>query len=331
MSDILVIVNPIAGKGNAASCIPEIEGYLNDAGADYTVAVTNAVWHAAGIARDAVTEGFRIVVAAGGDGTANEVICGLMTGADSRSGNSDTIPALGVLPIGRGNDFAYGAEVPSDLSEACRILTDGSTRSMDVGRIIGGEYPEGRYFGNGIGIGFDTIVGLEAAKMEHIHGFAAYVLGAVRTLATFPRAPRVRLTAERWAVLSDPDSSGGDFELSEYSPQVSIMNGRRMGGTFFMAPRARNDDGLLDLCMARDLGRLQMVSHILKYMKGTQGTSPLMVTGRGSRYEIEALEGGLICHADGETICIHGSRLTVECIPAALRLVCRREPTVSER
>jgi len=174
---------------------------------------------------------------------------------------------------------------------------------------VGGQFPEGRYFGNGIGIGFDTIVGLEAAKLKRVRGFAAYVIGALKTLAIFPGAPRVSLTYD-----------GHTCSLS--SQQISVMNGRRMGGTFYMAPDSLTDDGYLDLCMTTErLNRRQMLGLMVEYTRGTQSRNPLVATARARHLRFFAPDGGLVCHADGETIAIDGDELEVTCVPAALRVV----------
>lgn len=304
----LVILNPIAGKGKAAERRPEIEALFAARKIQYEVRLTTGVWHAAELARDAAREGFDVVVAAGGDGTVNEVINGLMLS----HGRGESIPAMAVLSVGRGNDFSYGADVPADLAVCVDLIAAGAARPMDVGLVAGGDYPEGRYFGNGIGVGFDTIVGLEAAKMKRVHGFMAYVLGAVKTFVMYPAAPAVSLVHD----------SG---EIVQKSHQISIMNGKRMGGTFFMAPHASNHDGLFDLCMAEELRRGEMVGLILRYTKGTQAESPKIKTTRSSRYEITAPEGGLVVHADGETICTDGRSLAVECLPGRIRMICAPE------
>jgi YegS/Rv2252/BmrU family lipid kinase len=308
----LVILNPIAGKGKAAERRPEIEALLAGRTIDYEIRLTTGVWHAAELAREAAREGFEVVVAAGGDGTVNEVINGLML-AHARG---DSIPTMGVLSVGRGNDFSYGADVPADLADCVDLIAAGTMRPMDVGLIAGGDYPEGRYFGNGIGVGFDTIVGLEAAKMKRVHGFMAYVFGAARTFVMYPAAPAVRLVHD-----------AGD--IVQKSHQISIMNGKRMGGTFFMAPHSSNHDGLLDLCMAEELSRGEMVGLMLRYIKGTQAEHPKIKTARSSRFEISAPEGGLVVHADGETICTNGTSLAVECLPGRIRMLCAPEPATA--
>jgi len=301
----IIILNPIAGKGRAAQRIPEIEGLFKERGIDYEIRVTQGVWHAAELARDSGRGGYGVVVAAGGDGTVNEVINGLMLAHD----RGERLPTLGILSVGRGNDFAYGADIPAGLASCVDVIAARASRPMDVGKVTGGDYPMGRYFGNGIGVGFDTIVGLEAAKLKRVHGFMAYVIGALRTFVMYPEAPLIRI-----------ERDGEALELASH--QISIMNGKRMGGTFFMAPDSVNYDGLFDLCMAERLTRREMVGLIARYTKGTQAKNPKIRTGRAARYVISAPNGGLVVHADGETICVDGYSLVVECLPSRVRILC---------
>ncbi len=302
-----IIVNPTAGRGSAEGRIPELEELLGRQGTQYELVRTERPMHAAELALQAAGQGFEVVVAAGGDGTSNEVLNGLMAAKKK----SSRIPAMGMLSVGRGNDFAYGAGVPGSLEEGCAVLARGHRQPMDVGHLVGGDYPQGRYFGNGIGVGFDTVVGLEAAKMKWAKGFLGYVIGALKTMFLYYRAPLVRIAF-------------GQSPIEQKSIQISVMNGRRMGGTFYMAPESRNDDGLLDLCVADEMPRLQMLAMIMKYMKGTQGGSPHIRTGRGRTVEIQALQGELVVHADGETIGVHARSLRVECLPGAVQVVCSR-------
>jgi diacylglycerol kinase (ATP) len=305
---IYIILNPVAGKGLAEEKLPKIKDLLYQYEIKAEIIKTQYPGHAISLAEELVEMGAGLIVAAGGDGTSNEVINGLVKA--KKSGGKTA--SLGVLSVGRGNDFAYGAGIPGNLEEDVAILKDNYKVKIDIGEVIGGDYPLGRYFGNGIGIGFDTIVGLEAAKMKYVHGFMAYVWGAMKTLFLFFEAPLVKIVGE-------------DQTLTEKTPQISIMNGRRMGGTFFMAPHALNNDGLLDICMTTDVHRRQMVSLISKYMKGTQENSPYITTHRGREYSIQAIEGHMITHADGETICTEGTDLEVKCHHQMLDIVCSPE------
>jgi YegS/Rv2252/BmrU family lipid kinase len=297
-----IIANPIAGQGKARELIPSIREHLDRLPVKYDIVRTEGVWHAAEIAYRSAQDGVRVVVSAGGDGTANEVINGLMR---VRLDGYEP-PALAALPVGRGNDFCFGVGVPQELEQACATLATGKRKPLDVGMVTGGEYPEGRYFGNGIGIGFDTIVGLEAAKLKRIRGFLAYVVGAIRTLVIYPDAPQIVVAYD-----------GEERHVS--SQQISVMNGRRMGGTFYMAPESLTDDGYLDLCMAvRPLNRRQMIGLVLDYTKGVQTRNDVIATARATHFRLVAPSGGLVCHADGETIATDGDELEIVCVPAAL-------------
>jgi diacylglycerol kinase (ATP) len=301
----LVILNPAAGRGAAGRRADEIGRALTAHGILHELVRTERPLHAAELAA-AACGSYDVVVAAGGDGTGNEVVNGLVrAGADGRQ-----LPALGMLAVGRGNDFAYGAGIPTDLEEGCEVLARGARRPMDVGRVTGPEIPAARHFGNGIGVGFDTIVGLEAAKMKRVQGFLGYVLGALKTLFLYYRAPRVVL-------------SWDGTTREQNSIQISVMNGKRMGGVFFMTPESRNDDGQLDLCIAGGPGRLAMLGLIFRYMGGTQAKSRHITMARTPRVEIRALEGGLAVHADGETVGTSLSALAVECLPHRLQVVTR--------
>jgi diacylglycerol kinase family enzyme len=96
-----------------------------------------------------------------------------------------------------------------------------------------------------------------------------------------------------------------------------------MGGTFFMTPESRNDDGELDLCIAGEPRRLAMLGIILRYMRGTQAASRHITMGRAPRVEIRALDGELAVHADGEVLGTSLSELSVECLPHRIQVVTR--------
>ncbi len=306
----LVILNPTAAKGKAGLRRAELESLLDAAGLDWSLELTERVGHAEELAFSAGARGFTCVVSGGGDGTANEVVNGLMRAAAA----GGPVPAMGTLSIGRGNDFAYGADVPDDLRACVETLARGTTRPMDVGLVTGGDYPQGKHFCNGIGIGFDTRVGLEAAKMKRVHGFMAYVFGALATFAKWPESPLVRVSFDGETV-------------ERRSTQINIMNGKRMGGTFYMAPRALNHDGLFDLCMSAEVSRIKFMGLMGRYMKGTQEREPGFRIARSARFSIDAPEGGLIVHADGETICVDGRHLEVECLPG--RLMAAYDPGIA--
>jgi YegS/Rv2252/BmrU family lipid kinase len=301
---IKFIVNPIAGQGSGKLALPEIDRLAHENSMDYEIVSTEHAGHAIDLARDAAISGFNTVVAVGGDGTSNEVLNGLMQAWNQGYKNI----TMGIIGIGRGNDFAYGFGIPPGLQVGFQVIQQGKHRFMDVGYIVGGDYPQGRYFGNGVGIGFDAVVGFEALKLTHLHGFLNYIVAALRTIFLFFNAPLVRIEYD-------------DKVITQPSLMVSIMNGRRMGGGFMMAPDAQTDDGMLDLCIAGQLSRIGILTMIPRFMKGTQATQTQIKTGRAAKIHVVALQGVLPAHADGETICTAGSELRVEIIKQPIEII----------
>ncbi len=302
MGKYRLIVNPTAGGGTAGKSIPDIERRLHKSGLDFDLVQTERPWHAVELARAAAAE-VDVVVAVGGDGTANEVLNGLMLAK-----NAGHTVTMGVLCVGRGNDFAFGVGIPTELAASCEALTADRRRTIDVGHVVGGDLPEGRYFGNGVGIGFDAVVGFVAAKMKHVRGFVGYFVAAIKTIFVYFKAPLVRL-----------EFDGQPMDL--HALMVSVMNGTRMGGGFIMAPNGVPDDGVFDLCIARQVSRPRIFAVMLKFMKGTQAEHPAITTGRTNRITVTAMEGTLPAHADGETLCTEGRKLELEIIPNAIEIV----------
>lgn len=305
MSRYIIILNPVAGKGKALKQRPRIESFFQKNECEYEIILTGHPGHAIILAEKYALLPDTVVIAAGGDGTSNEVINGLMHAAAKIKGR---VPVFGVLAIGRGNDFAYGANIPAELNEDLLRIMNGRSVTMDVGEIRGGDYPDGRFFGNGVGIGFDTLVGLAAARMNFVRGGFAYTLGAIKTLIEYPPAPEIKISYAGETLFLSP-------------ALVSVMNGKRMGGSFFMAPHAKMNDGLFDICMTRQGKRRQLLAAMMDYGKGKQEKRQDTITGRAEHVVIEALSGKLAVHADGETICEAGEQLEIINHKHALRII----------
>ncbi|MDR1238508.1 MAG: diacylglycerol kinase family lipid kinase [Treponema sp.] len=298
-----IVLNPVAGKGKAITHLQEIKTYLEKLQQNYEILLTSGPGHALELARNCPPGD--AVIAAGGDGTCNEVANGLLT----RPGPQGEPPLFGILPIGRGNDFSYTAGVPPEPEKALDIISRKTCRPLDAGFVKGGFFPGGRYFVNGLGIGFDTKVGFEAAKMKKIHSSLSYALGALITVIKYEPSPVVQIRYD-------------DKEMTLPAIIISIMNGRRMGGSFFMGPNALLDDGALDICTIRHTrSRRRLIQLVLKYPKGTQGECEETFMSRAVHFHLKALEGGMAAHCDGETVCFEGTELEVSCLPGALRLL----------
>ncbi len=186
---------------------------LQEKGLDFSIERTQAPWHAAELAEQAAREGSEVVVSVGGDGTANEVLNGL---AKVHLEN-DCHTAMGIIPVGRGNDFAYGIGMHHDLKTSVDHLLRDRRKRIDVGFARGGDFPDGRYFGNGVGIGFDAVVGFEALKLKRLHGFPSYIVAALKTIFLYFQAPTVQIE------FNNPDNK---HEMEQPALMVSVMNGR---------------------------------------------------------------------------------------------------------
>ena len=300
MQSTKIILNPVSGRGRGARVESELCRYLEAEGLGFDLVHTAGRWHAAELAEQAVRDGFELVIAAGGDGTAHEVVNGLMTASDG--GEAGT---LGIIPIGSGSDFAHTVGVPSDLRAACRRLAHGQAKILDVGRItMPGR--ASRYFDNTLGIGFDGVVTVEAAKVKWLRGLALYLPVVLKTVFLSLKIPRVTIKYD-------------DEEMALPALMVCVANGPREGGGFYVAPDAQPDDSLFDLCITREVSRLAMLGLIPHFMQGTHVDKEPVTMARARRVTISSPDD-LVVHVDGEVLCIDGHQITCEILPRRLRV-----------
>ena len=305
----LVIVNPISGRGYAEKMIPEIEAGMQKHGLEYELVRTERPWHAAEIAERAARDGCDVIVVASGDGTANEAVNGLMRARAAGFNHS----AFALLPVGTGNDMAYGLGMRGTVEESIAVLARNYRKKIDIGIVKGGDYPEGRYFVNGVGIGFDAAVGFVAVKIRWARGLLAYLIAVIQTVFIYYKSPTIEITYN-------------DVTFTQPCLMASIMNGRRMGGGFYMAPQGDPGDSHFDLCIVSEASRMRIFGLIPYFLKGTQASQPEVTTGRTHKISVKALKGTLPAHCDGETLCESGRELSAEIIPAAIEIITTDNP-----
>ncbi len=289
--------NPAAGKGRAVRDRDRIREALERAGVSGTIVETQREGHGTTLAEDASTDGAEAVVAIGGDGTVNEVVNGLLRVPEARR------PALGVVPDGTGNDFGYMLGLrPGDLDGAAGVLAAGATRVLDAGEV------NGRFFGNNVGLGFDGAVAEAAAKIRYLKGFGAYLWAVFAVLRTWENFT-LTLTA-------DGRTSVGRAFLA------AVANGPRSGGGFLLAPDARPDDGVFDVCRLGDLGKLEALRHLPKALDGSHVGLPWATILR-AREVVLASDRPLTAHVDGNlaTGVAHPEPLRLRVLPRALRVI----------
>jgi len=314
MPKIKVILNPVADRGHARELAPHIKTWLGPSD-QVGWAETSRPGEAIELAARACEEGYDVVAAAGGDGTAQEVINGLLAACGERGPQGEGCATLGLIPIGSGNDFAWmigaapGVRRTRDLrtlEEAVKKLAAGKTRVIDVGRICD-ESGNCRYFGNGVGIGFDGIVNIESRKIKWVRGFVMYTLAVLKTMWLYYRAPRAVIELD-------------EQRIEKNLLMISVANGRRYAGGFYVAPQAEADDGYFDVGMVDQISRLEMFGLIPKFLNGTQTTDPHIHMTRARRVTVSCDEGYAV-HADGEIFATAAKSLTMELLPHKLKVI----------
>jgi YegS/Rv2252/BmrU family lipid kinase len=249
-------------------------------------------------------DGFGAVVAVGGDGTVHEVIAGLM------SIPRHLRPAVGVIPSGSGNDFAFAVGLPVSLRGALDLILRGNTRAVDIGRV---EDDLGRrtYFDNSLGIGFDANVTMEAVGIRKLRCFARYFAATLKSIARHHTPFEVDMEIDR-------------LRLHERALMITLGNGPREGGGFMTTPNSQVDDGAFELLLIKPVSRPMMLALLPKVMRGMHLESPSVYHRSFSTLQLTS-RTPLCIHIDGEmfgddTHLVRSLRVDLE--PHAIRVLC---------
>ena len=292
-----VIVNPAAGRGAAGRAADRVARAFRAQGWVVDVRRTERPGDAVAMATEAARAGAERVIAVGGDGTAHEVANGLIA--------ADSDAALGVVPIGSGDDFAkvLGTFRLGPEAAVARIVT-AAPRRVDVGR-VGGEF-----FVNSCGFGFGPAVVRARNAMPELKGFLSYLVPIVKTFAVF-RPPRL-------AVESAEHRETGEMMM------VEICNGTTAGGSYRFAPAADVTDGRLDACLIRRVSIPRFLVALPRVMRGTHLTMREFSLFQTARVTVRCAEAPLLLHLDGELREPGAHECTVEAVPARLTVLMAR-------
>ncbi len=289
---LLLVRNPAAGRGRVRRAWPGLARELAVAGLHFDETATSQPGEAIGLAERAARD-YHGVVAVGGDGTVHEVVNGLM-----RAGGT---AALGVIPLGSGDDFAKLLAPGGPVERLARC----NRRQLDVGRVTAGET---RWFANGMDIGFGAHGARNVrAVPRFLTGLGAYLGALVLTLVRYPLLD-VRVSLD----------DAPPFGLR--TAMTAVMNGTTFGGSFRVCPGACADDGELDLLLVDAVGRLEILALVPKIMRGAHEGHPRLKLRRARKVTIES-EAPLLVEADGEIAFEDARRLEIEVQPAALTVL----------
>jgi YegS/Rv2252/BmrU family lipid kinase len=262
-----VILNPAARGERARRLQASLEKMTHRA----VWRTTSRCGEAEALARSAVREGFKTIVAAGGDGTVNEVVNGI-AGADV---------SLGLLPLGTMNVFATELGLPAgDLARCWAIIQEANARHVDLPRA------NGKHFVQLAGVGFDAQVVKETSRtFKRSFGPLSYVVSAAQIAARTP--PRLRIESEN--------------AVTEEGSFVLVGNGRLYGGPFPFFKQAVIDDGLLDVLVFKRLNYIEIVRYMQDVIFSSQITSPEVEYFQTKSLRVSS-EGAVPVEVDGELI-----------------------------
>ncbi|MBN2089043.1 diacylglycerol kinase family lipid kinase [candidate division KSB1 bacterium] len=294
---ILFIVNPIAGGGRAVKRISRIlPAILKNKKYEYEIRFTSERGHATRLAERGVKEGFDVIVAVGGDGTVNETATGLV-GTDK---------SLGIIPSGSGDGIARGLNLSLMLRRAVDILFEEKSSLIDVGMV--GD----RYFFATNGMGFDAVIG-KLFDEGTIRGPLPYFYFGIREF--FNYKPKEYIL----------NFDGHQVQVKALI--VAVANTSQFGNGAIIAPFARPDDGLLDICVIRDVNAFHAILDLPKLFTGHLSKSEYYEFYQAKQVEVVRPEPAPI-HVDGEPL--DGEKvLNVKVLPKALSVIKPQKTTAN--
>ncbi|MBQ1672687.1 MAG: diacylglycerol kinase family lipid kinase [Bacteroidales bacterium] len=302
-----VIVSSRSGGGKARHDWPEIANLLKAKSIEFIASITDHAYHAIELAREAVLSGFRKLLVVGGDGAVHEVLNGLY----SQSEVSPSEVAVGLIPVGSGNDWSRLHRIPADYGRAVDLIAEAGvrTRLQDVAcvhTLMDGK-PYCRYMMNIGGLGFDSDVcrRFDIAK-EHGHAGDRQYLKSLLSgfLAYRPLRFRVVVDGEEF------------YHGTAFSVALGI--GQYCGGGMRQTPDAIPDDGLINVTVVGKLSKWKFLSKVPSLFKGDIYRHKEVRHTTGRRVEISAAPYSYM-EVDGEPVGITPVR--IEVIPAGVQVV----------
>ncbi len=279
MEDYAIIYNPESGKGKGAKKdINFMEKCLKELDISYKLFETEYMRHAIELGRELAKEGYR-VIGAGGDGTCNEVMNGVIT--------SNTNALCGFIPMGSGNDIPAAIGIPPDIKRSCGIVAEGNSSKSDIGFAKTDTGIE-RYF-LGIGSqGFDSDV---TRRFNEAKRGKSYVTQTLKALLPW-KNKRIKVTM-------DNDTYEG------YANCLAVANGPSYGGFMYICQKARVDDGIFHVNIV-DISKFKLLKHFNRMYKATLLPHPNIYEFTSKKVRVEMLDSEesnpYICQVDGEIL-----------------------------
>jgi diacylglycerol kinase (ATP) len=254
-----LIYNPTSGREEMRKRLPEILNRLERGGIETSTHSTIGEGDATLAAAEAVERGFDLIIAAGGDGTLNEVISGMA--------DKEERPPLGILPLGTTNDFARAMSIPRNWEAACDLIIRNYKKSIDVGKV------NHRYFINIAGGGSMTELTYEVpSRLKTMIGQLAYYMKGIEKL---PRLRPIRLEVKAEGI-----------HLDEEIMMVLVANSNSVAGFEKLAPNASLSDGLFDVFILKKCNLAEFIRVISSALRGEHINDPHVISFQTKQLEM---------------------------------------------
>lgn len=295
---IKVIHNPYSARWTSLKRQPELISALRAAGIDYDLSISEKPGDGIILAEKAMQEGFETIVAAGGDGTIQEVVNGIL-----KNGIHPKLPKLGIMPMGTANDLMANLGMPTDLINAAESIAGGPTRQIDICQV------NDRYFINNAGLGLEPYITTVQARIKYPRGILRYLLATFISIFQNPQ----------WEAKIKWDYG----EHSGPTTMISVGNGPRTGGLFYTVPGADPFDGKLTFTHGTIQSRFEILKALLMVMKLDDGnyTEHPAVNQYHCNWMEVRIEPGTPAHSDGEIFSRDIRQLRYQIHPAALPIL----------
>lgn len=301
----MVIVNPKAGSGRGIKDWPIISNQMYNSKLKFTCLFTEHKYHAVELTVKAINDGFRYIVAIGGDGTIHEVVNGIFI----QKAVPTTEVSLAVIPAGTGNDWIRMFGISKTYSEAVRSLAEKRTVLQDVGKVHFYEtkVQHTRYMANVAGLGFDAVVNLKYnnLKDDGKYGKSLYLRSTLHTFLSF--------RSKKFRIMTDGRLF---YDGMVFSGAVGI--GKYNGGGMIQTPNARIDDGLMDLTIIKKMSKLRVARNFKLLFSGSIYDIPKVIYTQARKIEISTWPETRI-EIDGEAV--GTSPFVFELVPQSIRVV----------
>ncbi|TFH33225.1 MAG: diacylglycerol kinase family lipid kinase [Anaerolineales bacterium] len=293
---ISVILNPYSNRWQAKAALPQVQQAFEQHDCEVQIHETQAPSHATNLAEQIAREGDRTVVIAGGDGTIGEVVNGLY-----RVNPEGSLGPVGIIPLGTANDLVNNLGHPLSIEDAVRIIIQGKTRHLDLGKV------NDWVFANNSAVGLEPVVTIFNIGMTRLRGVLRYLVAALRAIQSKPK----------WNMQIRWDDGEYDGPVS----LVSVGNCPVTGGLFRMAPAADPEDGLLTFVYGYAPTRRAMLSLLPRAISGAYVNDPRIHQHHSRAISIRC-QPPTPLQADGELRSETLTEIQYSILPGRLELFC---------